>query len=80
MSDDAEVIITAGAGNRPSLAILFSADAYPGIRFGHRFARSDDKHSLIWLMEEIETGALHRLMRDRPPADSAGITWTTFRA
>ncbi|MHB1874843.1 MAG: hypothetical protein ACYCPF_08325, partial [Streptosporangiaceae bacterium] len=80
VSDDAEVIIT-GAGPARSLAILFTHQAYPDVRFGHRFARWDDKHSLIWLMEEIETGALHRMMRDAPPAaGAAGITWTTFKA
>ena len=80
VSDDAEVITTGTTGHAPSVAIIFSCDAYPGIRFGHQFARPDDKHSLIWLMEEIETGALHRMMRSNPVADDAGITWTTFPA
>jgi hypothetical protein len=31
-------------------------------------------------MEEIETGALHRMMQDQPAADSAGIVWTTWGA
>lgn len=79
VSDDADVIIT-GTGPSRSLAILFSHQSYPGVRFGHRFARSGDKHSLIWLMEEIETGALYRMMRDNPTPDDAGITWTTFPA
>ena len=80
VSDDAEVIITGAAGHQPSVAILFSYAAYPGIRFGHQFSRPEDKHSLVWLMEEIETGALYRMMRSQPAADGAGITWTTFRA
>jgi len=79
VSDDAEVIII-GTGSSQSVAILFSYEAYPGVRFGHRFSRPEDKHSLIWLMEEIETGALYRMMQNKPVADNAGITWTTFRA
>jgi hypothetical protein len=29
-------------------------------------------------MEEIDTGALHRMMRNEPAADDAGIIWTTW--
>jgi hypothetical protein len=29
-------------------------------------------------MEEIDTGALHRMMRNAPAADDAGIIWTTW--
>jgi len=29
-------------------------------------------------MEEIETGALDRMMQTPPPADTHGITWTTW--
>jgi hypothetical protein len=29
-------------------------------------------------MEDIETGALHRMMNSRPTPDHAGITWTTW--
>jgi hypothetical protein len=77
VSDDAEVIIT-GAGPGGWVALLFSHEDFPGTRFGHRFSQHADKHGLIWLMEEIETGALHRMMRQPPPADAAGITWTTW--
>jgi hypothetical protein len=77
VSDDAEVIIT-GTGPAGSVAILFSHEDFPGTRFGHRFSPHADKHGLIWLMEEIETGALHRMMRQPPSADAAGITWTTW--
>jgi hypothetical protein len=31
----------------------------------------------IWLKEEIETGALDRMMQT-PPADETGIIWTTW--
>jgi len=29
-------------------------------------------------MEEIETGALDRMMQDEPVADNAGVMWTTW--
>ena len=32
----------------------------------------------IWLKEEVETGALNRMMRNQPPADSTGTIWTTW--
>lgn len=79
VSDDAEVIII-GTGSRRCVAVLFSHESFPGIRFGHRFAPPSDEHAPIWLMEEVETGALHRMMRDQPAADDAGIVWTTWGA
>ena len=79
VSDDAEVIIT-GTGSWRYVAVLFSHESFPGVRFGHRFAPPSDKHAPVWLMEEIETGALHRMMRDRPAADDVGIVWTTWGA
>ncbi len=79
VSDDAEVIIT-DTGSWRYVAVLFSHESFPGVRFGHRFAPPSDKHAPIWLMEEIETGALHRMMQDQPAADDAGIVWTTWGA
>jgi hypothetical protein len=32
----------------------------------------------IWLKEEIETGALDRMMQIPPAADETGIIWTTW--
>ena len=74
---DAEVIIT-GRAAVPCVAVLFSHDSFPGVRFGHRFTPPSDEHAAIWLMEEIETGALHRMMQTPPQADDDGITWTTW--
>jgi hypothetical protein len=74
---DAEVIIT-GRAAASCVAVLFSHVSFPGVRFGHRFTPPSDEHASIWLMEEIETGALHRMMRTPPQADDAGITWTTW--
>ena len=75
----AEVTIT-GRGPGRRVAVLFSHQHFPGVRFGHRFPL--DPHAegreQIWLKEEIETGALHRMVDSRPTADDAGITWTTW--
>jgi hypothetical protein len=76
---DAEVIIT-GCGPDRRVAVVFSHEHYPGVRFGHRFPleRDADGHGPIWLKEEIETGALHRMMQDQPDAGAAGVIWTTW--
>lgn len=75
-----EVIIT-GEAPRRRVAVLFSHESFPGIRFGHRFPHPSEElaeYATIWLQEEIQTGALHRMMRDRHAADGAGIVWTTW--
>jgi hypothetical protein len=76
---DAKVIIH-GEGPKRRVAVLFSHDHFPGVRFGHRFRLESpcESHEPIWLKEEIETGALHRMMRDKPAADDAGVIWTTW--
>jgi hypothetical protein len=79
---DIEVILVGSSPHR-CVAVLFSYDHFPGIRFGHRLplpSENGAKHALIWLKEQIETGALHRMMRNPPAPDSAGITWTTWTA
>ena len=73
----ADVIIT-GTGPQRRVAVLFSHQHFPGMRFGHRFSGRDPGLEGIELKEEIETGALHRMMQTLPPADDAGITWTTW--
>lgn len=77
---DTEVIITGKApGQR--VAVLFNHEGFPGIRFGHRFPRPSEElaeYATTWLQEEIQTGALHRMMRDQPAADGAGIVWTIW--
>jgi hypothetical protein len=64
----------------PGRKTLFSHAYFPGVRFGHRFPLEPygQDHESIWLMEEIDTGALHRMMRNQPPADSTGIIWTSW--
>jgi hypothetical protein len=75
---DTEVIIT-GTGQGRRVAVLFSYTHFPGVRFGHRFPPVLDAHGdPLYLMEEIETGALDRMMQTPPPADTHGITWTTW--
>jgi hypothetical protein len=75
----AEVLIT-GSGPGRRIAVLFSYPHFPGIRFGHRFPREPGRgtHERIWLMEEIDTGALDRMMQDPPAPDDAGVIWTTW--
>jgi hypothetical protein len=80
VSDDAEVIISGNDADR-YVAVLFSHQQFPGIRFGHRLpppSAQEIRHSTIWLKENIETGALHRMMQDQPPPDEAGTVWTTW--
>jgi hypothetical protein len=76
---DAEVIIH-GEGPERRVAVLFSHDHFPSVRFGHRFRLESPRENRepIWLKEEIETGALHRMMRHMPVADDAGVIWTTW--
>jgi len=77
---DAEVTLN-GTGPARRVAVLFSHDHFPGARFGHRFPLEPyaQDHESIWLMEEIDTGALHRMMKNQPPPpDSTGIIWTTW--
>jgi hypothetical protein len=76
---DAEVIIH-GDGPSRRVAVLFSCDRFPGVRFGHRFRLESpaENREPIWLVEEIETGALDRMMEDPPAPDDAGVIWTTW--
>lgn len=77
---DTEVILV-GSGPERCVAVLFSHRHFPGIRFGHRLPLPSEpggQHAMIWLKEEIETGALRRMMRSPPAPDNAGITWTTW--
>lgn len=76
---DAHVILT-GSGPARRVAVLFAYEPRPGLRFGHRFPLEPfgQGHEDIWLMEEIETGALDRMMQNPPTPDHAGITWTTW--
>jgi hypothetical protein len=76
---DTEVIIT-GRGPGRCVAVLFSHQDFPTARFGHRFPLEPfaEGHEKIWFMEEMDTGALHRMMRNEPAADDAGIIWTTW--
>jgi hypothetical protein len=78
---DADVSI-AGSGPGRRIVVLFSHDDFPSIRFGHRFRREPGRETFagLELMEDIETGSLHRMMRDPPAPDYAGVIWTNWRA
>lgn len=68
VDDDVEVIIVGDA--QPWVAVLFSHEHFPGVRFGHRIrAPSSElaRYAPVWLKEEVETGALHRMMQNQPP-------------
>jgi hypothetical protein len=76
---DTEVILH-GDGPARRAAVLFSYGPFPRLRFGHRFPLESpaENRGPIWLMEEIDTGALDRMMQDPPAPDHAGILWTTW--
>ncbi len=74
---DAEVVII-GSGRSRRVAVLFSYRRFPGLRFGHRFSGYDPSIERVGLKEEIETGALDRMMQHAPAADDAGIIWTSW--
>jgi hypothetical protein len=76
---DAGVIIH-GDGPERRVAVLFSYDRFPGVRFGHRFRLESPRENRepVWLMEAIETGSLDEMMQDPPAPDDAGVIWTTW--
>ena len=73
-------VITHGNGPERRVAVLFAYAPFPDVRFGHRFRLESpaENREPIWLMEEIETGALDRMMQDPPAPDDAGVIWTTW--
>ena len=73
-------MIITGRGLGRCVAVLFCYQDFPGARFGHRFPLEPFAagHEGIWLKEDIETGALHRMVNNHPAADDAGIIWTTW--
>jgi hypothetical protein len=79
LGEDFEVQI-ASSGEHAHVVALFSHEHWPGVRFGHRFPppREADGYEHIWLMEEVETGALARLMGRHPRRDGDGIIWTDW--
>ncbi len=79
IGEDFEVRIARTPG-QANVVILSSHERWPGIRFGHRFPPPDkaDGYEDIWLKEEIETGALGRLMDRVPSPDRDGVIWTDW--
>jgi len=76
---DVEVRIV-GAGSDRRVVALFSYEPFPGVRFGHRFEPDETLtcYEHINLMEEIETGGIHRLMNNASEPDEDGVIWTAF--
>jgi len=73
---DPAVIIT-GSGQERLVAVLFSHQHFPGVRFGYRFSPyGDGRRAALALIEAIETGELHRMMSVPRSPDKAGIVWT----
>jgi hypothetical protein len=80
VGEDAEVVITGRSADQ-RVAVLFSHQQFPGVRFGYRYplpASKTARYASVLLKEEVETGALHRMMREPSASDEAGITWTTW--
>jgi hypothetical protein len=77
IGEDFEIRIATQA-EQVAVVILFSHERWPGIRFGHRFPPPNqaDGYEDIWLKEEVETGALSRLMDREPRPDDDGVIWT----
>lgn len=61
-------MIIHGNGQERRVAVLFAYAPFPEVRFGHRFRLESpaENREPIWLMEKIETGALHRMMQNPP--------------
>jgi hypothetical protein len=76
---DVEVRIM-GVGPERRVAVFFSHTAYAGVRFGHRFEPDETLtcYEHTDLMEEVETGGIHRLMANSPEPDEHGVIWTKF--
>jgi hypothetical protein len=77
IGEDFEFRISTQAG-QANVVVLFSHERWPGIRFGHRFPtpREADGYEAIWLKEELETGALNRLMNGDQRPYNAEVIWT----
>jgi len=66
-----------GSGPERLVAVLFSHQHFPGIRFGYRFPpMTTGRSAALALITDIETGDLHRMMAVPPSPDKAGIVWT----
>jgi len=73
---DPAVVFT-GSGQERLVAVLFSHQHFPGVRFGYRFSPyGDGRLAALALVEAIETGELHRMMSVPRPPDKVGIVWT----
>jgi hypothetical protein len=67
-----------GEGENGRVAVFFSHEDFPEVLFAYRCKPpGDDRYELVWLQEELATGALHRMMRyDTPVSAEDGLIWT----
>jgi hypothetical protein len=67
-----------GHGDERRVLLFFAHRSFPGVRFCYRSKPpGSDDYELAWLVEELATGALHRMMRyDQPTADKGGVIRT----
>ena len=74
---DIQVRIVGESDNR-RVVVFFSHEAFPEVRFAYRCKPPGaDRYELVWLQEEIATGALHRMMAyDSPEPAEDGVIWT----
>ncbi len=72
-----EAVDVSISDGRKTVELCFSHCDFPDNRFGYRAkAPGKDDHEVLWLAEELATGALHRIMCDKTPADDAAeTTW-----
>jgi hypothetical protein len=70
-----------GTADSPRVHMCFQHENFSGALFAYESMPAGvDRHELVWLAEELATGALHRLMRDEQPlADKDGLIWVRLR-
>ncbi len=71
----------AGTGDGRRVVVFFRQPDFPDELFGYRcMPPGADRHELVWLGEELATGALHRLMRSGTGTpDTDGVVWLRLR-
>lgn len=71
----------AGTPDSPVVHMFFRLESFSEVVFAYRSLPAGvDPHELLWLAEELATGALHRIMRSEPTlADPDGVIWLQLR-
>lgn len=60
-----------------AIRMFFRHAEFPGVLFAYRsWPAGTDPHERVWLVKEIATGALRRVMQSEPAvADADGVVW-----